>query len=153
MRQLPFFLLIGLAVSLGGCASSPPPGGCAGRVSSDFCPHVVQAEHRMPLRRVMAAHGRPSPPVAVLARLAKKDAPEPRINSTTWWSGENARLAKAITICKGCLPAPVEMVSAAKPGAASAKGAVQDVSTTSSLRSPALKKVEMPVLTAPSDRP
>ena len=152
MRQLPFFILLGLAVSLGGCASSLPPGGCAGRVS-DFCPHLVQAEHRKHLRRAMASHGRPSPPVAVLAKLAKEDIPEPRINSTAWWLGENARLAKAITICRWCLPAPIETVSLAKPAALSSKAAVQDVPTTSSLQGPSLTKVEMPVPTATSDRP
>jgi hypothetical protein len=70
----------------------------------------------------------------VLAKLAKEDIPEPRINSTAWWLGENARLAKAITICKGCLPAKIETVSLAKPGALPSNGAVQDVSGTSSLQ-------------------
>ena len=153
MRQLLLFILLGLTVSLGGCSSTPPPGTCAGRVS-DFCPnpHRILAEHRKPVQRVTAFHGRPSHQVAVLEKLAKEDIPEPRINSTAWWSGENARLAKAITICRGCLPAPIETVSRAKPAALSSERAVQDA-TTSSLQAPSLTKVEMPVPTATSVRP
>jgi len=133
MRKLPFFILLGLAVSLGGCASSPPPGACAGRVS-DFCPHQVRPEHRKLVRRMTASHDRPSHQVAVLAKMPKGDSPEPRVTSNAWWLGENARLAKAITICKGCLPAKIETVSLAKPGALPSNGAVQDVSSTSSLQ-------------------
>jgi hypothetical protein len=152
MRQLPFFILLGLTVGLGGCSSSPPPGTCAGRVS-DFCPHPhrLLAEHRKPLQRVTVFHGRPSHQIAVPGKLPKEDIPEPRINSTAWWLGENARLAKAINICRGCSSAPVETVSRGKPGAL--PGTVQDVSTTSSLQGPSPTKVEMPVPTGKSDRP
>jgi hypothetical protein len=119
---------------------------------SDFCPHPHQilAEHRKPLRRMTAVYEGLSHQVAASHKPAKEDIPEPRISSTAWWLGENARLAKAITICKGCLPAPVETVSLAKPHISST---VQDVSTTSSLLGPSPRQIEMPVPAARSDGP
>jgi hypothetical protein len=140
MRQLPFLLLC-LALGLGGCASSPAPGTCGGRLS-DFCPHPPQLEHRKALRRTVASYVGPSHRVAVLPKRPKEDIPEPRINNTAWWLEENARLRKAITICRGCLPSPVATVSPLKPGGLSANGSVPDVSTTSSLLDPGPKQVE-----------
>jgi hypothetical protein len=122
MRQLPFVILLALAVSLGGCASSPTVGMCA-RVS-DFAPRqefALPLHRKKPLRRPTASHRRALDQVAVLPQLPTAKTPEPRFTSPEWWLRENARLGKAIIICRGCLPVTTADASLPKPAVVSSK--------------------------------
>src|SRR5258706_3508997 len=121
MRQLPLFMLLALALSLGACASGPPMG-ASGRVST-FEPRQEFAvtKHRKSLRRVRVAHHRASHQVAVFPKLPKEETPEPRPTSTEWWTRENTRIGKAIIICRGCLPGATASASLAKPAVQSSK--------------------------------
>src|SRR5712691_7136216 len=133
MRQLPLFMLLALALSLGACASGPPMG-ASGRVTS-FEPRQEFAvtKHRKSLRRVRMFHHRPSHQAAVLPKSPKEDTPEPRPTSTEWWTRENTRLGKAIIICRGCLPAASADPSPPKPAVLSSKSHLQGISTNSRL--------------------
>ena len=116
MRQLPIFILLAVAVSLGGCASSATTGICA-RVSDldvrhEFVPPLRRS--KSPRHMTVPRH-RPSHKVAALSTVTKDESPEPRPTSPEWWMRENARLGKAIIICRGCLPASVAIVSTPKP--------------------------------------
>jgi hypothetical protein len=126
MRQLPFVILLALAVSLGGCASSPTVGMCA-RVS-DFAPRqefALPLHRKKPLRRPTASHRRALDQVAVLPQLPTAQTPEPRFTSPEWWLRENARLGKAIIICRGCLPVTTADASLPKPAILSSKPEIQ----------------------------
>ena len=127
MRQLPFFILFALALSLGGCASSPP---VCWRVSS-FEPRQEFAlpPHRKSLRRKIVSHHRVSRQVAALPLLPKDDTPEPRPTSTEWWMRENARVGKAIIICRGCLPATTANASLPRPAVLKLKSDLQALPT------------------------
>ncbi len=127
MRELPFFILLAVPLSLGGCASTPPAGFCA-RVS-DFAP---RQEFRRPplrnksLRRITASHSKALHHVAASRPL--NDSPEPRFTSAEWWLRENAKLAKATTICRGCL-APTANASLANPTSLSSKSDLYAIPT------------------------
>ena len=129
MRQLPLFMLLALALSLGACASGPPMG-ASGRVST-FEPRQEFAvtKHRKSLRRVRVAHHRASHQVAVLPKSPKEETPEPRPTSTEWWTRENTRLGKAIIICRGCLPAASANASLPKPAVLTSKSDLQAIPT------------------------
>src|SRR5213593_1489942 len=127
MRQLPFFILLAVPLSLGGCASTPPAGFCA-RVM-DFAPR--QEFRRPPLRNKSLRHITASPHRAlhpVAASRPLNDSPEPRFTSAEWWSRENARLAKATTICRGCL-APTANASLTSPTSVSSKSDLEATPT------------------------
>ena len=144
MRQLPIFILIALALSLGGCASSPPMG-ASGRVSNlEPRQEFVVTKHRKSLRRVRLSHHRASHQVAVLPKSPKEDTPEPRPTSTEWWTRENTRLGKAIIICRGCLPAATVNPSPPKPAVLSSKSHLQAISTNSINRLEGSIAVETP---------
>jgi hypothetical protein len=129
MRQLPLFMLLALALSLGACASGPPMG-ASGRVPS-FEPRQEFAvtKHRKSLRRVRVFHHRPSHQVAILPKSPKEDIPEPRPTSTEWWTRENTRLGKAIIICRGCFPATTANASVPKPAVLSSQPDLQAIPT------------------------
>jgi hypothetical protein len=108
MRQLPFFVLIALAATLAGCASSTTTGVCARLSDLD-----IRQEY-MPYRNGAFRHSTARPPFSQKAAAieAEKDVtPEPRPTSTEWWTRENARLRKATAICTGCLPDTIATVS------------------------------------------
>jgi hypothetical protein len=119
MRQLPFFMLLALAVSLGGCASSPPSGVCARIAEPDFRHQelAMPSYRNRSLPHMAVRH--PKPSHEVLPTETTAGTPEPRPTSTEWWMRENARLGKAIIICRGCLPAAT--VSLPKPAVLSTK--------------------------------
>ena len=125
MRQLPFLILFALALSLGGCASSPTTAVCARVSSFEPRPEFALPQHRKSLRRKIASHPRVSHQVTALQQLPKEDTPEPRPTSTEWWMRENARLGKAIIICRGCLPATTANPSLPKPAVMSSKSDLQ----------------------------
>jgi hypothetical protein len=56
---------------------------------------------------------RPLPSLAH-GSAAQDDTSEPRFTSAEWWIRENARLGKAVAICRGCLPAVVATVTPPK---------------------------------------
>src|SRR5712671_2771794 len=129
MRQLPFFILFALALSLGGCASSPPV--CWQVSSFEQRQEFALPPHRKSLRRKIkiVSHHRVSRQVAALPLLPKDDTPEPRPTSTEWWMRENARLGKAIIICRGCLPATTASASLPKPTVLSSQPDLQAIPT------------------------
>jgi hypothetical protein len=131
MRQLLLFILFAVALGLGGCASSPQLGVCA--AVSDFMPRreFASPQRHTSLRRKTAFHPRPSHQVAALPKLPKDETPEPRFTSTEWWMRENARLGKAMTICRGCLPVPMASASQPKPAVLSSKSDLQALPTNS----------------------
>src|SRR5258707_2056703 len=142
MRQLPFFILLALALGLGGCASSPTTGVCA-RAPSFEPGEFALLQHRKSLRSRTMSHHRTSHQVAALPKLPKDDTPEPRPTSTEWWMRENARLGKAIIICRGCLPATTANASLPKPAVLSSQPDLQAIPTGSLNR---LERVETPEL-------
>jgi hypothetical protein len=145
MRQLPFVILLALAVSLGGCASSPTVGVCA-RVS-DFAPRqefALPLHRKKPLRRAAVSHSRALDQVAVLPQLSTGDTAEPRFTSPEWWLRENARLGKAIIICRGCLPVTTANTSLPKPAVLSSKSDLQAIPTGSMNRLEGSIGVETP---------
>jgi hypothetical protein len=107
MRKLPFCLLVALALGVGGCASAPPIGFCAQvsdlRLRQEWAPPLHRSKI-VSVRPIAVAHHRPVPDVVVTATATRDDTPEPRFTSTEWWMRENARLGKAMIICRGCLP-------------------------------------------------
>ena len=130
MHPLPFVILLGLAVSLGGCASSPTVGVCA-RVS-DFAPRqefALPLHRKKPLRRATASHRRALDQAAVLPQLPTGATTEPRFTSPEWWLRENARLGKAIIICRGCLPVTTTDTSLPKPTVLSSKPDIRAAGT------------------------
>jgi len=130
MRQLPFFMLFVLALGLGGCASGPTTAVCARVSSFEPRPEFALPQHRKSLRRMTASHHhRVSHQVAALPQRPKDDTPEPRPTSTEWWMRENARLGKAIIICRGCLPATTANASLPKPAALSSQPDLQAIPT------------------------
>jgi hypothetical protein len=108
MRQLPFFVLIALAATLAGCASSTTTGVCARLSDLDF------RQEYMPYRNEAFRHSTPRPrkfsQKAAAVEAEKDVTPEPRPTSTEWWTRENARLRKATAICRGCLPDAIATV-------------------------------------------
>src|SRR5438132_5345197 len=113
MRQLPLFILLAVPLGLGGCASTPPTGFCA--PVSNFA--LRQEFKRTTLRNKSLRHITASRHSALHQAAASRpldETPEPRFTSTEWWLRENARLAKATTICRGCF-APTANASLANP--------------------------------------
>jgi hypothetical protein len=110
MRGLRFILLLALVV-LGGCASSSTTGVCA-RVPDLSRELAWPSFQALSIRHKNAgdANYRTPRDVAV-PRTAKDETPEPRFTSTEWWMRENARLARATMICRGCAPAVVPTAS------------------------------------------
>jgi hypothetical protein len=108
MRQLPFFVLIALAATLAGCASSTTTGVCARLSDLDF------RQEYMPYRNEAFRHSTARPQKfsqkAAAVEAEKEVIPEPRPTSTEWWTRENARLRKATAICRGCLPDAIATV-------------------------------------------
>jgi hypothetical protein len=108
MRQLPFFVLIALAATLAGCASSTTTGVCARLSDLD-----IRQEY-MPYRNGAFRHSTARPQKfsqkAAAVEAEKEVIPEPRPTSTEWWTRENARLRKATAICRGCLPDAIATV-------------------------------------------
>jgi len=149
MRQLPLFILLALALSLGGCASSTSAGVCAGvsglNPRQEFAPSLYRERSVRPSR--MSYH-EPSHKASVLPKLTKNDTPEPRPTSTEWWTRENARLGRATIICRGCLPVPVATVSLPKPAILSSESNLEAIPTSSipssSLPSTSRERVETP---------
>jgi hypothetical protein len=114
MRGLRFILLLALVV-LGGCASSSTTGVCA-RVPDLSRELAWPSFQALSIRHKNAgdANYRTPRDVAV-PRTAKDETPEPRFTSTEWWMRENARLARATIICRGCAPAVVATIASSKP--------------------------------------
>jgi hypothetical protein len=117
MRGLPSIFLLALAVALGGCASSTTSGVCARASAGDLSrelawPSFQDASFRH--KNARAPIYRTSPDLAAM-RAAKAETPEPRFTSTEWWKRENARLARATIICRGCLPGLVATVAPPEP--------------------------------------
>jgi hypothetical protein len=103
MREVHFFIPAILALCLGGCASGANSGICA-RFSD---PHLsTPTSNFAPLRKSPNLHHRSArkrtltqvPAVAIAA----VEAPEPRVFSAEWWARENARVNKALVICRDC---------------------------------------------------
>jgi hypothetical protein len=121
-------MLLALAVSLGGCASSPPGGLCARIPEQDFRPQKLPT-YRTRLPHLAVRHHAPphaAPPTETTAAM-----PEPRPTSTEWWKRENAKVGKAIIICRGCLPAttaspPKPPVLSSTPGMQVSPSTVMD---------------------------
>jgi hypothetical protein len=97
MRRSPFCLLLTLSLGLGGCASAPPVGVCG-------VPDLqLRGEWAPPMhRKLESARANVTPQVPTTA--PRNDTPEPRFTSPEWWTRENARIGKAIIICRSCLP-------------------------------------------------
>jgi hypothetical protein len=132
MRQLPFFILLALALSLGGCASSTTTVVYARAPDLGPRQEFAPPSHRnRSVRRITLSHHRPSHQVAVLPKEPKDDASEPRPTSTEWWMRENARLGKAIIICRGCLPSTIANASLSKPAVRSSKSEPPALASTS----------------------
>jgi hypothetical protein len=111
MRTLPFCLLLASVLGLGGCASAPPVGFCAGvsdlQQRQQWAAAVHGSNTSVSVRLTTVAHHKLPPHVEETAMATKDDAPEPRPTSTEWWMRENIRVGKAIIICRGCLAAAI----------------------------------------------
>jgi hypothetical protein len=105
MRHGRSFALLVVVASLGGCASAPMTGMCARAPDSDFRREFSPPRTKS-LRRLTASYHPLSQKVAVVPAAPIDVTPEPRFTSKEWWMRENARLGKAIIICRGCLPPP-----------------------------------------------
>ena len=116
MRQLAFFILLAAAVSLGGCASSRPTAVCARVSEFDLRQQLSQPSHwKKPVQKLALAHHSHSEQPTALPLPVKEEVPEPKPTSAAWWMRENARLGKAIIICRGCLPEATANLSRPKP--------------------------------------
>ena len=121
MRQLSFLVLLGIAASLGGCASSPPTAMCPWVASTDFRQDFIPPQTKSS-QPIASSHSRLSHKVAVVtaqpaivASTPEDAAPEPRFTSPEWWARENARLRKVMVICSACQAASVVTASLPKP--------------------------------------
>lgn len=112
MRQA-FFLLV-TALFLEGCASS------AAVVTR---PQVFDSLSRLQpvvpysVKNLSANNNYPKAMVrrVSVATVPKEvEASEPRFTSSEWWQRENAKLSKAMIICRGCLPATVAVAAPPK---------------------------------------
>ena len=112
MRGLRLIVLLAFLLMLGGCASSSTTGVCAR--ASDLTRELAWPSFQEPSLRHSAGPSRTSRDAAV-TRTAKDETPEPRFTSTEWWMRENARLARATIICRGCAPAVVATAMPSKP--------------------------------------
>ena len=144
MRQLPFFMLFVLALGLGGCASGPTTAVCARVSSFEPRPEFALLQHHKSLRSRTTSHHRTSHKVASLPQRPKDDTPEPRPTSTEWWMRENARLGKAIIICRGCLPATAANASVPKPAVLSSQPDLQAIPTGSVNRLEGVETRDLP---------
>src|SRR5947209_1032597 len=108
MREVPLVFLLSLAVALGGCASSTTTGVCARAPDPDPARELAwpRSGKDGPEHSPRVARSKPSGEVAAVP-ATNDGTPEPRFTSAEWWMRENARLGRALTICRGCLPAVV----------------------------------------------
>jgi hypothetical protein len=146
MRHALFFIPAAFALSLAGCASSTTTGVCARVSDSELRPEFAiarvsdlelrpefarQPTNKSRSRQARSHHNSTADQASVLAQT-KDDAPEPRPTSTEWWTRENARLGKAMIICRGCLLSPMANASLPQPAVRSSKSDLQALPRTSS---------------------
>jgi hypothetical protein len=106
---------IPLVLTLAGCASNPTVGMCpliSNLRYSNYEP--VQDQFRLLSRHTTPPH-RVNRTAAIASLPKEPDAPEPRFTSTEWWQRENARVGKAMVICRGCLPTAILNALPPKP--------------------------------------
>ena len=120
-------LWLALAAGLVGCASSPgtrltpdpfiTEARGTGRSQSHLVSRAaVHLKGSHPARKLRSFPQASGVPTAAVQKTSDAEAPEPRPNSAEWWRRENARVGKAIVICRVCLTqasAP-DMLSAPK---------------------------------------
>jgi hypothetical protein len=111
MRGLRFIVLLAFVVMLGGCASSSTTGVCAH--ARDLRGELAWPSFQESSLRHKSANAAPyrEPGDVTVLGTAKNETPELRFTSTEWWMRENARLARATMICRGCAPAVVPTAS------------------------------------------
>ena len=125
MREGHFFISAILALGLGGCASGGSVGVCAlfseptlSTLNSNFTPLWKPPE----LHPKIAS----KPTTKQVSAVAAVETPEPRGLSAEWWARENARLHKALVICRDCdLTTGVDITRVEKTNPTTVQPAVQ----------------------------
>jgi hypothetical protein len=112
MREVHLFIPAILALCLGGCASGANTGVCARFSNTNLSTPPMKftyfrkssnSHHRIAGKRTLK-------PVSATA-VAPAETPEPRAFSTEWWARENARVNKALVICRDCVTTPAANVT------------------------------------------
>jgi hypothetical protein len=112
MREVHFFIPTILALCLGGCASGANTGFCSLLPDTNLLMPPVESTHfeTLPKSHHRIARKLPSKQLSAIV-VVPAEAPEPRAFSKEWWARENARVNKALVICRDCATAPVANVT------------------------------------------
>jgi hypothetical protein len=112
MRGVHFFISAVLALCLGGCASGSNSGFCSLLPDTNLSTPTIRFTDFKTLSKShhQIARKLPSKQLSAIA-VVPAEAAEPRAFSKEWWARENARVNKALVICRDCATAPVASVT------------------------------------------
>ena len=112
MREVHFFISAILVLCLGGCASGANTGFCSLLPDTNLLtPTIKSADFETPSKSHRQIKRKlPSKQLSEIV-VVPVEAPEPRAFSKEWWARENARVNKALVICRDCATAPVANVT------------------------------------------
>jgi hypothetical protein len=110
MREVHFFIPAILALCLGGCASGANTGFCSLLPDTNLSTPTIKSTDFKTSSKSHHQIAMPSKQLSAIV-VVPAEAPEPRALSKEWWARENARVNRALVICRDCVTMPAANVT------------------------------------------